>query len=261
MPCLLNIGCGHTRHPDWINMDVAGPPDVIARDAARGIPFRAGAFDAVYHSHMLEHLPRQAVPGFLADCLRVLKPGGVLRVAVPDLEGAARAYLLALEQAAQGDPEAASRHEWMVVELVDQLCRHAPGGEMRAFWLRDPVPARGFVEARLGAEAARAIRELQAARDAGRLAPPASASALVDPCAVGAFRLGGECHLWMYDRISLAALLRRAGFERVETRAHDQSDIPGFHAYGLDTLPEGGARKPDSLFMEAVKPLSPEARS
>lgn len=254
MPCLLNIGCGHTRHPAWINLDVAGPPDVIPWDIRRGIPFRDNAFDAIYHSHVLEHLPKAAAPGFLAECLRALKPGGALRVAVPDLESAARDYLLALEQADRGDAGAMDRHEWMVVEMVDQLCRHVPGGEMRAFWLRDPVPAADFVAARLGAEAGQAMEELRQAREAGRLAPAGAAP--TDPCAVGGFRLGGECHQWMYDRVSLAGLLRQAGFERVTRCSAHESAIPDFSAHGLDTLPDGAVRKPDSLFMEALKPSS-----
>lgn len=48
--------------------------------------------DVVYASHMLEHLDRSAARQFLAESLRVLRPGGMLRLAVPDLSALAEEY-------------------------------------------------------------------------------------------------------------------------------------------------------------------------
>jgi predicted SAM-dependent methyltransferase len=62
-------------------------------DAARHIPHADGSVDAVYASHMLEHLDRTEARSFLAECRRVLKPGGILRLVVPDLRTAAYQYL------------------------------------------------------------------------------------------------------------------------------------------------------------------------
>jgi hypothetical protein len=59
----------------------------------------------------------------------------------------------------------------------------------------------------------------------------------------------------MYDRFSLRRALERAGFFEVRICAADESAIPGFARYGLETT-DGRARKPDSLYMEGRKPRS-----
>lgn len=125
----LSIGCGRSPMPDWINYDnspsvwMARWPllaPILARllsglglidrhalgfvefcrshrirqaDAACRIPHAAGSVDAIYASHMLEHLDRAGARAFLAECRRVLKPGGILRLAVQDLRNAAYQYL------------------------------------------------------------------------------------------------------------------------------------------------------------------------
>lgn len=61
-------------------------------DAARKIPLQNGCADAVYSSHMLEHLDRREASVFLLEVYRVLAKGGVLRLAVPDLNQLAAAY-------------------------------------------------------------------------------------------------------------------------------------------------------------------------
>lgn len=253
MARLLNLGCGSAFHPDWTNLDFAPhPPHVLGYDLRHGAPFPDGLFDAVYHSHVLEHMSRQGAPDFLRECLRVLRPGGILRVAVPDLESIARAYLSALEASIQGQPGADDRHEWMVIELVDQLARHVRGGEMRDFWRRDPAPARDFILSRVGAEA-RGHIDAARGQQGGTLGVPS-------PDEVGRFRLSGECHLWMYDRQSLARLLRSVGFVDARVVRADESDIEDFARYGLDVEPDGAVRKPDSLFMEARRPQTDAGR-
>lgn len=246
-PALLNLGCGGQFHDDWVNADVAPATyQVMACDAAHGLAFPDGAFDAVYHSHMLEHVPPDHVPALLRECRRVLKPGGVLRIAVPDLEAACRAYLDTLADADRGDPAAAGRHAWMVVELVDQLARHRTGGAMLPFLAGCPEAARPFVRRRIG-PAADDLFGLPSGR------PAQEDGGEEDPAAVGRFRLGGEPHLWMYDRLSLGAALAEAGFAAIRVAGPADSAIPLFSRYHLDTAPDGTVRKPDSLFMEAVK--------
>ena len=67
--------------------------ELLPHDLRRGIPFPDGSVDAVYHSHVLEHIDRSAVPGCLAEIRRVLRIGGVHRIVVPDLELVVRNYL------------------------------------------------------------------------------------------------------------------------------------------------------------------------
>jgi SAM-dependent methyltransferase len=152
---LLNLGCGTKMHAAWNNIDfsvyarlrrhmgavrllrragVISParfaqfslvdPEIIAWNLARGIPFPDGSADAVYHSHVLEHIERHAAIRFLEDCRRVLKPGGVIRVVVPDLEKWSRQYLDSLQS--QPVPPQVQEHEKIVEELLLQLTEREP---------------------------------------------------------------------------------------------------------------------------------------
>lgn len=272
---LVNLGCGSTYHRDWINIDIdPSSPDVRRHDLATGIPLDSESADAVYHSHVLEHLTRQQASAFIRECLRVLKPGGILRVAVPDLEGACRAYLRTLEVAA-ANPTAPSlaNHEWMCLELVDQLTREKSGGDQAAFALRRPTINRDFVVQRTGAELLELLdqdfstdarrpggrRYLAKAVGRARLLPRAARSAFLSrsdrrALSVGRFRATGEVHRWMYDRVSLARLLSDVGFTGVGVVSAETSEIPRWASFCLDVLPDGAVRKPDSLFMEAQRP-------
>lgn len=251
----VNIGCGSHFDPAWLNLDVApAASGVLRHDAAvEPLPLADGSCRMVYHSHVLEHLPRHAAPAFLAECRRVLRPGGVLRVAVPDLERICRAYLDSVAALDQGEPGAEARHDWMTIELLDQMAREESGGEMWRHWAQDPAPAAAFVLDRLGAEAAQGMAKAQA-WGRGRGIRPFQPRPRPTPAQAERFRRGGEVHLWMYDRHSLARLLTQAGFVGVVQRGADQSYDPDFAVCGLDALADGRVRKPDSLFMEAVRP-------
>lgn len=251
---MLNLGCGKRFHAEWVNVDFrASAPEVLACDLSQGLPFPDAGFDVVYHSHVLEHFPRLQGLGFLRECWRVLKPGGILRCAVPDLEAMARLYLTLLEGALAGDAQSRDRYEWIMLEMFDQMARERSGGEMLEYWKRQTMPAEDFVFERVGAEARQARAALRAA---GKLRPPETPAVehpRPDAAALGAFRLSGEAHHWMYDRHSLARALEEAGFSQPRPCRADESAIPGFNAYLLDIEPDGAVRKPDSLFMEAVK--------
>lgn len=98
--------------------------DVVSWDLRRGIPFPDSTFDVVYHSHVLEHIDRDAAGGFLLECRRVLKPAGVLRVVVPDLEELARTYL-GVMNAPPGQPRL-EEHAAAVDAILDQIVRRVP---------------------------------------------------------------------------------------------------------------------------------------
>jgi len=69
------------------------PENIMVHDLTRGIPFPDACVDAVYHSHVLEHIDRTEAPKFIQECSRVLRDGGVIRVVVPDFERYCRKYM------------------------------------------------------------------------------------------------------------------------------------------------------------------------
>jgi predicted SAM-dependent methyltransferase len=244
---LLNLGCGDRTHPAWTNVDFrAHPPHVIGHDLRQPLPFASALFTAVYASHVLEHFSHAFAPIFLSECRRVLKPGGIVRIVVPDLETIARLYLQYLDGALTGDKQAARRHEWMTIELLDQLTRERSGGEMAEYWMRDPLPEEEFVVERMGWEVRRFLKEHRR-RDARAKSAPKSPT----PREKMEFHESGQKHKWMYDRVSLRAMLEKAGFSSCQVCRADQSGIPKFNSYLLDLNEDGTARKPDSLYMEA----------
>lgn len=243
---LCNLGCGSRHHPAWINLDFHGNGNtVLTWDLRNGFPFRDNVCDAIYSSHAIEHFDRDGARRFVEECRRVLKPGGILRLVAPDLEGIVRTYLSCLDAAQRGEPEAPERYEWIVIELLDQLVRHRGGGEMLKYWCQDVVPAEEFVAQRVGTEYWRARTHCQ-----GRVLANKTPNARE----VGEFRLGGEIHQWMYDRYSLGKLMADCGFQDIHSCQADESDIEGFTSYHLDTEPNGSVYKPDSFFIEAKAP-------
>jgi len=75
-----------------LDIDPAGSPDIVC-DARNLATLEAGAFDAVYCSHNLEHYYRHDVPKVLAGFLHVLKDGGFAQIRVPDINAVMRATI------------------------------------------------------------------------------------------------------------------------------------------------------------------------
>jgi len=163
-PVVLNLGCGYQTSARCINIDWSLPVrmrssrigrriaplvlqgerleayeamdgNTMRHDLRKGIPFADGSVDAVYHSHMLEHIDRDAVPGFLAEVRRVLRPGGTHRIVVPDLESQARTYLSTLDAALDGERRPVE-HEASVHDLIEQLVRREAYGTSTRTGLR-----------------------------------------------------------------------------------------------------------------------------
>lgn len=82
----LHLGSGKRRIPGFINVDIdpANEPDVVA-DCRRLPTFDYDSANVIYACHVLEHVGRHEIHGTLLRWKEVLKPGGVLRLAVPDL--------------------------------------------------------------------------------------------------------------------------------------------------------------------------------
>jgi predicted SAM-dependent methyltransferase len=81
----LNIGAGGDIKEGWRNMDIMfAPPDYI--DITKPLPFDGNSVDFIYTSHTVEHTTTPDAVRFFAEALRVLKPEGTLRVAIPSAD-------------------------------------------------------------------------------------------------------------------------------------------------------------------------------
>jgi predicted SAM-dependent methyltransferase len=90
----LNWGCGSSPRPGWINSDrrpIAGV-DIVA-EIYDGLPLADDSLDYVASVHALQEMPYASLLPALRELRRVLRPGGVLRLVLPDLDKGIRAYL------------------------------------------------------------------------------------------------------------------------------------------------------------------------
>jgi predicted SAM-dependent methyltransferase len=99
-PLLLNLGAGPRGVEDahWVNVD--GAPDTSVQflvDFSRPLPFQDGVFDGIFCEHVLEHFTQEDGERLAREVRRILKPGGVFRVVVPDAEFVLRSYFEAPE--------------------------------------------------------------------------------------------------------------------------------------------------------------------
>jgi SAM-dependent methyltransferase len=119
----LNIGCGTSGIAGWVNIDNSPtillsrlplgkrlfrtpdwPRDVRRVDVRKRIPFPDASVESVYSSHTFEHFSYDESLAVARECFRVLRPGGVIRIVVPDLGILVRDYL-----AETVDPKASHR--------------------------------------------------------------------------------------------------------------------------------------------------------
>ncbi len=115
----VQYGCGLSAPKEWMNFDVSPtlriqklpiigkpivrrtgvvfPDNVKYGDIIKGLPVKENSCDGVYCSHTLEHLSLNGFRKALKNTYKILKPGGVFRCIVPDLEPEARKYVAALD--------------------------------------------------------------------------------------------------------------------------------------------------------------------
>lgn len=281
----LNLGCGSRYHPNWINIDIASRASaVIQHDLSRGIPLPDESCDVVYHAAVLEHMRRSDAKAFLSECYRVMKPGGIVRVGVPNLEKICQLYLSRLTAALNGEKTVAHDYDWIMLELFDQIVREKGGGGMLDYLRQNPLPNETFVYERIGEEGRELVKALRSSsvclrrgshslpaflhklRRGFRTLPSLAKRRILwwllgaedrRALEIGRFRLAGEVHQWMYDRYSLARLLGLTGFRDPQLQDANTSRIPNWTCFHLDTLPDGQVIKPDLFFMEAIKPGEP----
>jgi ubiquinone/menaquinone biosynthesis C-methylase UbiE len=90
----LHLGCGKRYIPGYIHIDLADYPHIDFKQRVDDLSnFADNTVDLIYAFHVLEYFDRFEVKRVLAEWRRVLKPGGILRVAVPDFEALVEVYL------------------------------------------------------------------------------------------------------------------------------------------------------------------------
>ena len=157
MALILNLGCGSkaSDDPDVVNVDWSPylrvarsrvlrgpaaalldsgraqrlaqiPQNVRVHNLQKGIPWPDRSVDSAYHSHLLEHIDRDAAPVFLREVRRVLRPGGIHRIVVPDLEALCRQLLDDLQRPDRAIDSPA--HDGYVNALLEQCVRRESYG-------------------------------------------------------------------------------------------------------------------------------------
>jgi predicted SAM-dependent methyltransferase len=121
----INVGCGQTPTKGWMNFDnslslrlskLPFLPEILLRvgllgknqyqfisfaransieygDVTTGLPLPDRSVDVLYTSHMLEHLDQEEAVNFLREARRILRSGGVIRIAVPDISKQVQKYI------------------------------------------------------------------------------------------------------------------------------------------------------------------------
>jgi predicted SAM-dependent methyltransferase len=138
----LHLGCGWEHKDAWVNVDLFATSADIVWDLRHGIPLPDRSTKAIFHEHMLEHLSLR--DGFMLarECLRVLAPGGVLRIGVPD------AGLCIDSYAGKADPDWASSRPTGMLAVQALFYEHGHRSMWDGQTLTQALLAAGFADAR-----------------------------------------------------------------------------------------------------------------
>lgn len=241
------------------------------------MPFPSDKFDILYCSHFFEHIPRRYVQRFLSECRRVIKPGGLIRLVMPDSEEMFATYL---------ELRSKDMHleaDFVMMEIIDQCVRDKGGGEFGAFFsmLRsmnetDQSYWHNFVVSRWGSldDDLRKLPQSTSVMHSRRnllLSPTLFVDKIRSRLRSALHRLGlsllnpsflrqnvslagiGEKHCWLWDFYQLKCVLESAGFTEVCRQTHLSSHYNLFPFYPLDATAEGAPRKgKESMFVEAL---------
>jgi predicted SAM-dependent methyltransferase len=272
---------GPTFLKEWNNIVFAARPGPALANtryvdlSTTPIEFPDRTFDAVYSYHVFEHLTPSHGARCAAQIFNVLKPGGIFRISVPDLEMACVDYLDTLRAAVENPtPRNVVRYRWAVMAIFEQMVRDRSGGlmleridrgefdegQLRHMFgdmlkpLVDTSPARSSA-GRHHQRPSRARAVLRRLRRGARTilgGPPPAASNRLDP------RDTKEAVQWMYDRLSLRLLLEEAGFQDIQQVDHVSSNILHWSRYDLDRSNNGDHPIDASVYLEGRRPEAPD---
>ena len=89
----LQIGCGSNIYTGWLNTDLNNTKNIAFLDAGAQFPIESDSFDYIYSEHLFEHLTITQQLNMLNEGARILKKGGVLRIATPSLDFLSDLYI------------------------------------------------------------------------------------------------------------------------------------------------------------------------
>jgi len=266
----LNFGCGSHFSNNWLNIDFHSEDKSVQRvNLLSGFPFADSSFEAVYSSHVLEHFDREQCRFLLSESYRVLQKDGILRVVVPDLQTSCEEYLRILSL--PNDANKCKLYSWIIIEMLDQMVRSVPTGEMGPFigkvMASDDHEFKDYVRSRTGNAEEKPRLKLTFREKLAKFTPQKistkllylylkSVSIMIPPSLRSMVFIQtavGERHRWMYDEYGLELLLKDSGFRKVSRVAFDESGISGFNSDQLDSNPDGGPYKLNSIYMEGIK--------
>ena len=162
----LNLGCGLSIAPGWINIDnspnarlarypwirwalwklgilsdrhysVGWSDSIQTYNLKKTLPYKNSSVDYVYTSHFVEHLELKDSQRLMSEVFRILKPGGIVRVVIPDLALGARQYVAAIEA---NPDDANAAHEfvgWLQLNRPDLRDPH--------LWMYDAASLSGML--------------------------------------------------------------------------------------------------------------------
>lgn len=142
----LNVGCGPDVRDGWTNVDSRAQAGVIVSDLTVRLTFADDEFDIAVLNHVLQDITWADLVPALTEVRRVLRPGGTIRLLVPDLVGAVTAWAAGIT----GWFPIADQHE---PTIDGKLCMYVTqAGKTRSVftrgWVRELLIAAGFTDIR-----------------------------------------------------------------------------------------------------------------
>ena len=156
----LNLGCGLVAPDGWVNIDISynaflakypklrrflgkfnilpkklteipWPKNITVFDVRRCLPYQDNSVKFIYSSHCLEHLSKAEAKKLLGECYRVLVPGGVIRIIVPDLHTSVQKYIEAFRKWDKNSQESCPAEIFL-----QNFAMHQPNLTAQPVWIR-----------------------------------------------------------------------------------------------------------------------------
>jgi predicted SAM-dependent methyltransferase len=265
----LNLACGSifVVSEEWENCDFSPMNKHVKHiDLLARFPYLNETFDSIYCSHFIEHISLDDLCEFFSECLRVLKPNGIIRIVLPDFENIVREYLSNIENGKL------QLSQFNIVELIDQCTRKTSGGQLSK-WSAGAFgdsALQGYISLRTGIlqDSKQTVGQILGFT---RMRGITIRKFLYRIQRVLIFKLvsffpkwftqnhvskvaTGEQHLWMHDFNSIAEYLSDSGFINILKLDEKTSNITGFPYYPLDLNAAALPRKGNSsMYVEAFK--------